>query len=85
MYVITFTNYSQTLEGYEVSWSSLPKAVRSMGGSVDERYEVTKLVEIGDFSGIFLEDDFEYEKFFALSNNTILSASELEEKGFDWA
>lgn len=85
MQVITFTNYSQTLEGYEVSWGSLPRAVKSMGGTIDERFEVTKIVEIGTFSGVFLEDDFEYERFFALSNNTILSASELEEKGFDWS
>lgn len=85
MQVITFTDDSQTLEGYEVFWGSLPRAVKSMGGSVDERYEGTKLVEIGVFSGIFLEDDFEYERFFALSNNTILSTGELEEKGFDWS
>lgn len=85
MQVITFTNYSQTLEGYEVSWSILPETARSMGGSVDDRYEATKFIEIGSFSGIFLEDDFAYERFFALSNNTILSASELEEKGFDWS
>ena len=85
MQVITFTKDSQTLEGYEVSWVSLPRAVKSMGGDVDDRYEGTKFIEIGTFSGIFLEDDFEYERFFALSNNTILSASELEEKGFDWS
>lgn len=84
MQVITFTKDSQTLEGYEVSWGSLPRAVKSMGGDVDDRYEGTKFIEIGTFSGIFLEDDFAYERFFALSNNTILSASELEEKGFDW-
>lgn len=85
MQVITFTKDSQTLEGYEVSWRSLLRAVKSMGGDVDDRYEGTKFIEIGTFSGIFLEDDFEYERFFALSNNTILSASELEEKGFDWS
>ena len=82
MHDITFTNDS--LEGYEVSWKSLPEAVKSMGGDVDDRYEGTKFIEIGTFSGIFLEDDFEYERFFALSNGTVLSASELEEKGFDW-
>lgn len=84
MHDITFTNDSQTLDGYEVSWKSLPEAVKSMGGVVDDHYEGTKFIEIGTFSGIFLEDDFEYERFFALSDGTVLSASELEEKGFDW-
>lgn len=84
MHDITFTSDSQTLSGHEVTWKSLPEEVKSMGGSVDDHYEGTKFIEIGTFSGIFLEDDFEYERFFALSNGTVLSASELEEKGFDW-
>lgn len=85
MYNITFTNGQKTLKGHEVSWESLPEAVEDMGGDIDEHYEGTKFVQVGEFHGVFLEEDFEFEKIFVLNNGMILSAGELMEKGFDWS
>lgn len=85
MHNITFTNENQSLDGYEVTWKSLPKAVKSMGGSIDDHYEGAKFIEIGTFTGVIMEDDFNYERYFALSDGSVLSSGELEEKGFDWS
>lgn len=85
MYDIEFTDGTKTLRGHEVTWETLPKNVEFMGGDIDEHYEGTKFIEVGTFNAVFMEDDFEHEKVFALTNGMILTAGELEEKGFDWS
>lgn len=85
MYNITFTNGTKSIDGHEVTWRGLPSTVKALGGSIDEHYEGTKFIEIGTFSGVFMKEDFDHERFFALSDGSILSAGELEENGFDWS
>lgn len=85
MYDITFTNGPKKLLGYEVTWNTLKDAVDFMGGDIEEHFEDTRFIEVGMFHGVFLKDDFDFEKVYALSNGMILTAGELLEKGYDWS
>lgn len=85
MHTITFNDGTRTLTGFEVTWNTLPEAVSKLGGDLDDRYEDATFVEIGEFNGSFMEQDFDQERIYALSNGSILSCTELIERGFDWS
>lgn len=85
--MMEFTDGQHTVTGVEVTWKSLPKETKKHGGEIEYFNEENNVafVEIGDFSALFFDHDFDDERIFSLSNGQILSAGELQEEGWDWS